>query len=92
MDLCANTKNVIVTMEHTTKLNEPKIVEKCEFPLTAVNCVNKIVTDVGVFEINYNSIILKECAPGWDVLSIQNITGVKVKCDKKVVFMDIDNV
>ena len=50
MDLCANTKNVIVTMEHTTKLNEPKIVEKCEFPLTAVNCVNKIVTDVGVFE------------------------------------------
>ena len=43
-------------------------------------------------EINYNSIILKECAPGWDVLSIQNITGVKVKCDKKVVFMDIDNV
>ena len=92
MDLCANTKNVIVTMEHTTKLNEPKIVEKCEFPLTAVNCVNKIVTDVGVFEINCNSIILKECAPGWDVLSIQNITGVKVKCDKKVVFMDIDNV
>ncbi len=92
MDLCANTKEVIVVMEHTTKFNEPKIVEKCEFPLTAQNCVNKIVTDVGVFELRNDSIILKECAPGWDVLSIQKITGVKVKYDKKLIFMDIDDV
>ena len=82
MDLCANTKNVIVTMEHTTKFNEPKIVERCDFPLTAVNCIDKIVTDVGVFELGNNSIILKECAAGWDCLSILNITGVKVKYDK----------
>ena len=47
MDLCANTKNVIVTMEHTTKFNEPKIVERCDFPLTAVNCIDKIVTMLG---------------------------------------------
>ena len=92
MDLCANTKEVIVVMEHTTKFNEPKIVEKCEFPLTAQNCVNKIVTGVGVFELRNDSIILKECAPGWDVLSIQKITGVKVKYDKKLIFMDIDDV
>ena len=92
MDLCANTKEVIVVMEHTTKFNEPKIVEKCEFPLTALNCVSKIVTDVGVFELRNGSMILKECAPGWDVLSIQKITGVKVKYDKKLVFMDIDDV
>ncbi|MBA31326.1 MAG: succinyl-CoA--3-ketoacid-CoA transferase [Chloroflexi bacterium] len=92
MDLCANTKEIIVTMEHTTKKNESKIVDKCVFPLTAVSCVNKIITDVGIFELDNNSLLLKECAPGWDPITIQKITDVTIEYDEKIIFMDIDDV
>ena len=92
MDLCENAKEIIVTMEHITKNNEPKITNKCTFPLTAINCVNKIITDVGIFELNNKLLLLKECAPGWDPIAIQKITDVKIEYDKKLIFMDIDDV
>lgn len=75
MDLAANTRRVIVAMEHTTKRNEPKIVEKCEYPLTAQRCVTDIVTDIAVISVTDDGLVLRECAPGWGVQDIQALTA-----------------
>jgi 3-oxoacid CoA-transferase subunit B len=75
MDLAANTKHVIVAMEHTTKRNEPKIVKKCDYPLTAQRCVTDIVTDIAVISVSDEGLVLKECAPGWSPDDVQAVTA-----------------
>ena len=75
MDLAANTKRVIVAMEHTTKRNEPKILKQCTFPLTAQRCVTDIVTDIAVISVTDDGLVLKESAPGWSKKHIQALTA-----------------
>jgi 3-oxoacid CoA-transferase B subunit len=75
-DLAACSKRVIVMMRHTTPLGEPKILPRCTLPLTVPRCVDMIVTDVGVFELSGEQVILREYAPGWTVDQIQAITAV----------------
>ena len=75
MDLAANTKRVIVAMEHTTKSDEPKIVKECTFPLTAQRCVTDIVTDIAVISVSENGLKLEECAPGWSREDVQALTA-----------------
>jgi 3-oxoacid CoA-transferase B subunit len=74
MDLAANAKMVIVAMEHTTRSNGPKIVDRCDFPLTAPRCVSEIVTDVAVIQITEGGLVLTEVAPGWTAEDVQAIT------------------
>jgi 3-oxoacid CoA-transferase subunit B len=52
MDLVAGVKRVVVVMEHTSKEGAPKLLTKCELPLTGVNVVDLVITDLGVFEID----------------------------------------
>src|SRR5436190_4161738 len=51
MDLVASAKNIIVAMQHINKAGESKLLSKCELPLTGVNCIKKIVTELGVYEV-----------------------------------------
>jgi 3-oxoacid CoA-transferase subunit B len=51
MDLVAAAKNIIVAMQHTNPKGESKLLSKCTLPLTGIQCVTKVVTDLGVFEI-----------------------------------------
>ena len=74
MDLAANTKRVIVAMEHTTRSNDPKILKKCTFPLTAQRCVTDIITDIAIISVTEDGLVLNECAPGWNADDVQALT------------------
>ena len=70
MDLVASAENIIVAMMHTNRTGISKLLKKCTLPLTGVNCVKKIVTELAVLDIGPNGFILRETAPG---LSIEEI-------------------
>ncbi len=74
MDLVASAENIIVAMMHANKAGESKILKKCTLPLTGVNCVKKVVTDLCVMEIKDGKFHLLERAPGVSVEQIQNST------------------
>ncbi len=79
MDLAANTKRVIVAMEHTTRRNEFKIVKECDFPLTAQRCVTDIVTDICVISVTDGALTLEETAPGWTADDVQALTAAPLR-------------
>ena len=71
MDLCNGAKNVIVAMELVAKDGSPKIVKECTLPLTAVRCVNHIVTDRCVIDVTGEGLVLSEIRKGHTVEEIQ---------------------
>jgi 3-oxoacid CoA-transferase B subunit len=84
MDLVVGAKIVIIAMEHTTKDGAPKILKKCTLPLTAVNAVDWIVTELGVMELTPDGIVLRELAPGVTVEEIQSKTEAKLIIPDKI--------
>jgi 3-oxoacid CoA-transferase B subunit len=78
MDLAAGAKRVIVTMEHTTKDDKPKILNRCTYPLTCKECVNLIVTDIAVIEVTKEGLLLKEVAPDWTAAEVQALTEAEL--------------
>ncbi len=77
MDLLVGAKKVIVAMEHTAKGN-PKILEKCTLPYTAVHCVDIIITEMGVMDVTPEGIVLKEINPEFTVEEVQAATKAKL--------------
>ncbi len=74
MDLVTGAKKVIIAMNHTAKGNH-KILKECSLPLTAVECVDLIVTEMGVIEVTDKGLLLKEIHPEFTVEEVQNATG-----------------
>ena len=72
MDLCNGAKRVIVAMELTAKDGSPKIVNQCTLPLTAVKCVNHIVTDQCVIDVTPEGLVLTEIRKGYTPEDIQS--------------------
>ena len=75
MDIATGAKKLIVCMEHTTKEGAPKIVRQCTYPLTALACVDTIVTDLAVVDVKPEGLVLREVAPGWSIEEVQKLTG-----------------
>ena len=78
MDLVAGADNIIVAMTHASKYGESKILKKCTLPLTGVNCVKKVVTDLAVMELKNGKFYLLERAPGVSIEEIQQKTEAEL--------------
>ena len=78
MDLVAGTKRVIIAMEHATKDGAPKIMKACTLPLTGVEVVDLIVTDLAVIEVTPKGLVLREVAPGVTPEAVQKVTEARL--------------
>ena len=77
MDLCTGAKHCIICMEHTAKGN-PKILKKCKLPYTAVKCITKIITEMCVFDVTPNGLVMTEINPEFSVEDVKAATAAPV--------------
>ena len=80
-DIGASVPNVFVTMSHTSRDGEPKIVPECTFPLTAIEAVSRIYTDVAVVSVTPDGLRLDEAVDGLTPQDVQRVTGAKLYWD-----------
>ena len=78
MDLVAGVKSVFVITQHCTKHGDPKLVEKCTFPLTGVGVISRVYTDLAVIDITAQGFQLIELSPGVDFGYVQERTGAEL--------------
>ena len=79
MDLVAGVGRVVVLMEHCAKNGEHKILQRCTLPLTGVGVVNRLITDLGVFDITDSGLKAVELAPGVKPEEVRLKTGCHVQ-------------
>ena len=84
MDMVAGAKRVIVAMEHTTKEGSPKILKKCSLPLTGKGVVSTIVTELAVFDIAAQGLVLRAKTDGVSIDDLKKLTEPSFKTAAKV--------
>lgn len=86
MELAYGAKNLIALMTHCEKDGRPKIMKKCTLPITTYRCVKKIVTEMAVFSIHPDGMVLDEIMPGCSLEEIKEKTeaAFKVSTDLKI--------
>ena len=84
MDISAGARELIVCMEHVTKDGAPKIVKTCTYPLTGLECVDTIITDLALIDVTPQGLVLREVAPGWTAEDVQKLTGAPLNAKRRV--------
>lgn len=84
MDLVHGAKQVFVITEHVTKNGEPKLVEKCAFPLTGVGCITRIYTSHAVIDVVDGRFVLREKLAAMSFDELQAMTGAPLHIDGEV--------
>ena len=79
MDLVAGAKRVFIAMEHATRERKPKILYKCTLPLTGVEVVDHIVTELAFIDVTPEGLVLREIAPETTVEEVQSLTEPKLR-------------
>ena len=87
MDLVSSGSRVVVTMEHTSR-GQPKILKKCRLPLTGVKCVNRIITEMAVFDVVDSGLVLVEKRKGLSVQDIIDATEAEFTVSKDLIDME----
>ena len=78
MDLVAGAKRVFIAMEHATRDNQPKILKKCSLPLTGVEVVDHIVTELTLIDVTPEGLLLREIASDTTIEQVQALTEPKL--------------
>src|SRR6195256_6465537 len=88
MDLVAGARRVVVAMEHTTREGAPKILKKCTLPLTGVNVVDTIATEMAYIRVTRDGLVLEEVAPGLAVEDVLRATEARLIVSEKLKVME----
>src|SRR5439155_1154417 len=78
MDLVAGAKRVYIAMEHATRDSQPKILKKCSLPLTGLEVVDHIVTELALIDVTPEGLVLREIAPDITLAQVQSLTEPKL--------------
>ncbi|WP_258933115.1 hypothetical protein [Nesterenkonia pannonica] len=79
MDLAVGAKSVIVTMEHVDSKGRPKLVQECDYPITASECTSVVVTDLALLRRSeHGRFVLEEVAASFTAEEILELTGMEV--------------
>lgn len=78
MDLVAGVKRVVVIMDHTSKAGAPKLLKKCSLPLTGVRCVDRIITNLGVFDVTVHGLTVVDLATDVSLAEVQSKTEATI--------------
>ena len=73
MDLAAGARRVFVMMEHLTKKGDPKIVDRCTYPLTGVRCVSRIYTDLAVLDVTPGGLAVVDLVDGLSLAELKRV-------------------
>jgi 3-oxoacid CoA-transferase subunit B len=84
MDLVAGAKRVIIAMEHATREGRPKILKKCTLPLTGVEVVDTIVTEMCVVDITERGLVVRELREGVTLEDVQRVTEAKLNVGAEI--------
>ena len=78
MDLAIGARKTWVMMEHNTKAGQPKLVERCTYPLTGLACVSRIYTDLAVIDVTREGLVVRAMAEGLTLDALQALTGARL--------------
>lgn len=79
MDLAVGAKHVWIMMEHVTKKGEPRLVDKCRYPLTAAQAVHRVYTDLAVLDVTAEGFVVRDMAPGLSMAELEARTGAPLR-------------
>jgi 3-oxoacid CoA-transferase subunit B len=74
MDLVSGAKRVVVLMSHANKHGDSKLLKRCKLPLTGVGCVDRVITNLALFDVTDGKLILRELAPGVTLEQVAELT------------------
>ncbi len=79
MDLAVGAKAIRIIMDHTSKKGEPRILNRCTYPLTAAACVKRIYTNLAVIDVTPQGLVVLEMIPGMTLEKLQALTEPKLQ-------------
>jgi 3-oxoacid CoA-transferase subunit B len=88
MDLVAGAKRVIIAMEHATREGKPKILKKCTLPLTGVEVVDTIVTELCMLDVTDRGLVLRELREGVTMDEVQRLTEPRLIVEGEIKKME----
>jgi 3-oxoacid CoA-transferase B subunit len=79
MDLAVGARRILVLTTHTTSRGEPKLLDRCTYPLTAAGVVDRVYTDLAVLDVTADGLLVRELVDGLAPAALQQVTGARLR-------------